>query len=94
MFSGLLHIGICYLFVHTLEFGQPGAAIALNINYLLNLTSFVIFCLYSSQTKETIARWGRESFREFGEILKYGLPSAASLFLDWSAFEVLSIFIG
>ena len=92
--SGTAHIGICYLFVHTFGLGLQGAAIALNINYFVNLTSFVIFTYKSSQTKKTLAPWGRESFRGFTEILKYGIPSGAQLFLDWGSFEVLAIFIG
>ena len=92
--TGLVHIGVCYLFVHTFDFGLKGAAIALDINYFANMSIFILFTLYGPQTRKTVARWGRESFRGFAEILKYGIPSAAQLFLDWSSFEVLAIFIG
>ena len=92
--SGIVQIGVCYLFVHTFGLKLQGAAVALTITYFVNMTSFITYSQLSKQTRHTVAPWGRESFRNFGDIFKYGIPSAAQLFLDWAAFEVLAILIG
>ena len=92
----ICHIIMCYLFVFTFGFGVVGASISTCITFWLNL---IIITVYVS-LKEGVTPEGswfffnKDSFKDLGLYLKYGIPAALMLCLEWWSFEVLAIFAG
>ncbi|CAI2363767.1 unnamed protein product [Moneuplotes crassus] len=92
----VIHIVMCYLLVFTYEFGVAGASIATCITFWLNLliiTGYITF-------REGVVPEGswfffnNDSMKGWGTYLKYGIPAACMLCLEWWSFEVLSLFAG
>ena len=88
------HFGITYLLIITAGLGVTGAAISLTITYGLNLACFLGYTYFSETTRKTIAPFTCDAFRDLGDILRFGIPSAAQMFFDWAAVEMLAILIG
>ena len=79
----LSHLGICYWFVIGLDFGLKGAALALNINYLVFFVSIYVYTMRSELVSDRLADFDSSAFLGLHEILRFGLPNAALVFLEW-----------
>jgi len=94
-----MHIGWGYLFIIYLDMGVAGAAIALNITYMVNYAIQGIYIRYIDWEffKDFIQPlFDRKSFNWEGakEFLKLGVPGTMMQCAEWWAFELLAIFAG
>ena len=94
LFTSLMHVWISYLLILQTDLGVQGAAIASMITFIFNFLTFYLFSRLSERTKKTYAPWTRECFRGYWEIFRFGIPSAANVFLDWLAMESIAILVG
>ena len=92
--TSLLHIVWCYLLVNTAGLGVLGASLAMLISYALNFTLITLFCLATSDLKNSFFFFTSDTFAEFKEYLMIGIPSALMLCLEWGGFESLIILTG
>jgi MATE family multidrug resistance protein len=92
----ILHCVWCYLLVFNYDLGVTGASIATCITYWLNLILITVYVTYKSGVVEPIS-WhfpNKDSFVGWGEYLKYGVPAALMLCLEWWSFEIMALFAG
>lgn len=92
----IIHILLSYTLIFQFDFGVQGASISTCVTYWLNL---IIVTLYISLKKDVVHRdswfwFNSDCFREWWQYLKYGVPAALMLCLEWWSFEVLSIIAG
>ena len=93
----VLHILWCYIFILSMEMGVYGAAMALNVTYILN---FAIQELYVNvYKKDHFAQFrapilSRETFSEWLSFIKLAIPTTALMCLEWWAFEFIIMFAG
>lgn len=71
-----------------------GAALATTITYFSNFLIVTIYCVWSKDLKESFFFPDRETFRNMGEYLRIGIPSASMLCLEWWSLEVLALIAG
>lgn len=92
-----LHVGWCYLFIVTWQMGVHGAAMALNITYILN---FTIQELYVKVVRKEVFKefsaplFEEESFLDWGMFIKLAVPTTFLMCIEWWAFEFIVIFAG
>ena len=92
-----LHFFWCWLLIAKLEWGVAGAAMALNITYVL---CFLLQELYYrvfkySEFENLIAPFFcAETMQGWGTYLKLGVPSTLMQCFEWWAFELIAIFAG
>ncbi|CDW91386.1 transparent testa 12 protein [Stylonychia lemnae] len=89
-----LHFLWCYLLVMVAGLDISGAALATTITYFLNFIIVTIYCANCSDLKESFFFPDRETFKDLGEYLKIGIPSASMLCLEWWSLEVLALVAG
>ena len=93
------HIGWAYYFIVSLDMGVGGAALALNLTYIINYLAQEIYINYIDWNffKDFMQPlFVRESFNWVGskEFLKLGVPGTLMQCAEWWAFELLAIFAG
>lgn len=64
------------------------------ISYSLNFSLITLFCIASTDLKDSFFFFTRDTFADFTEYLKIGIPSAMMLCLEWGGFESLIILAG
>ena len=74
--------------------GVVGAALALDITYILNMILTDLWVSWSKICPEAWIKIDKEAFKEWGSYLKIGIPGACMLCFEWWAFELLAIFSG
>jgi MATE family multidrug resistance protein len=98
-----LHAPITYALIVIAKMGPMGAGMATSIAYWLLLIVSVSTTLtqraylrYTGKLSSNpvrflqdtwISPWSREVFQDWGTLLRLGIPSAASLFLEWGGWE-------
>jgi MATE family multidrug resistance protein len=80
-----------------MEMGVFGAAMAINVTYILNFTIQEFYVnvykkQYFSQFKAPIA--SAETFSDWLTFIKLGVPTTALMCLEWWAFEFIIMFAG
>lgn len=91
------HILWCYIFILHLEMGVFGAAMAINVTYILN---FSIQELYVNVYKKSYFAQFRapivsaETFSDWLTFIKLAVPTTALMCLEWWAFEFIIMFAG
>ena len=91
-----IHLISCYMFVFILEYDVIGASIATCITFWLNLT---ITTLYISFKKGAVPEeswffFNKDTFKDWGIFLSYGIPAALMLCLEWWSYEICAVFAG
>ena len=92
----LIHIILCYILIFICKLGIAGSALSTSFTYWTNL---IVLTFYVNHTpglfpSNTIHMFNLDSFRHWGQFLKYGVPSVLMMCLEWWCFEVLAIFAG
>lgn len=92
----MLHILWSYLLVFRTDLGITGAAISTCITYWLNLGIVTAFITFKGDVvpAESWHMFNADSFKGWWEYLKYGVPSALMLCLEWWCFEILALYAG
>ena len=89
-----LHIFLCYLFVHVLDWGIEGLAIATSTKDLSLILMVMIYGYCDPDINKALAPLNKECFQGWSEYLKVSLPSTVMVCSEWWAFEFLTIMAG
>ena len=92
----LLHVLWCYLLVFQFGLGITGASIATCITYWLNLSIITALLTFKSGIvpADSWHFFNADSFRGWAEYLRFGVPSALMICLEWWCFEILALYAG
>lgn len=95
----LLHIFWGYFFILSLDMGVAGAAIALNITYVVNFAAQEIYIRFIDwpffkDFMQPLFTWDSFSWKGAKEFLRLGVPGTMMQCAEWWAFELLAIFAG
>lgn len=90
----VLHFVWCYLFITVLNLRVVGAALALDITYILNWLILDLYVHFSKTCHRTWTLPTKESTQNLWAYLKIGIAGAMMLCFEWWAFELLAIFSG
>ncbi|XP_004299024.1 PREDICTED: MATE efflux family protein 9-like [Fragaria vesca subsp. vesca] len=88
------HILVCWLLVFKSGLGNLGAALAIGMSYWLNVVLLVLYVKYSSTCAHTRVQISFEVFQGIGEFLRFAIPSAIMICLEWWSFELLTLLAG
>ena len=94
IFTTALHIFLCYLFVHVLDWGIEGLVIALSAKELCLILIVTIYGYCDPDINRALAPLDKECFRGWSEYLEVSLPDAAMVCSEWWAFELLTLMAG
>ncbi|CAA0206560.1 unnamed protein product [Arabidopsis thaliana] len=89
-----LHVPLCWLLVYKSGLDHIGGALALSLSYWLYAIFLGSFMYFSSACSETRAPLTMEIFEGVREFIKYALPSAAMLCLEWWSYELIILLSG
>ncbi|CDW78835.1 transparent testa 12 protein [Stylonychia lemnae] len=92
--TSCLHFLWCYLLVMVAGLDISGAALATTITYFSNFIIVTIYCANSPDLKDSFFFPDRETFKDLGDYLRIGIPSASMLCLEWWSLEVLALVAG
>ena len=65
----VLHFGWCELFIKKMQMEVVGAAICMNITYILNMIVIDVYITVSKTCKDTWIVFNKEAFRGYWEYL-------------------------
>jgi MATE family multidrug resistance protein len=90
----VFHFIWCYLFITVWKLNVVGAALSLNITYILNWLLLDLYIHFSGCCPKTWVTPNKHAFENVWEYLKIGISGALMLCFEWWAFELLAIFSG
>jgi len=92
-----LHFIWCYIFILSLDLGVFGAAVAINVTYILNFTIQELYVhVYKRKFFEQYSAvlLSPETFRDWLTFIKLAVPTTSLMCLEWWAFEFILMFAG
>lgn len=92
--TAVAHIIVCYLLVVTLNLGAGGSLISFSVTYGLNFLFIYLYADWNNLIHSEAYLFAKENVQDINLYLKYGIPSALVLCLEWWCFEVLNVFGG
>lgn len=90
----LLHVGLTYLLVHTLDLGFNGSALSGSVSLWISLVMLMVYVKYSEKFIYTWEGFSVESFQHVFPSLRLAIPSAVMVCLEYCAFEILVLLAG
>ncbi|KAM0032419.1 putative multi antimicrobial extrusion protein [Helianthus debilis subsp. tardiflorus] len=90
----LIHVPICWALVFKLGFRAPGAALAIGISYTLNVVILGVYLYRSKACKRTRATCLGDVFSSIKEFLRFSVPSALMICLEWWSYELVVLLSG
>ena len=84
----LLHCLWCYLFITVWGYDVLGASLATCVTYGLNFVLITLVCLFRKEFKSSFFFFTKESFTDFKEYFRIGVPNAIMVCLEWGALEM------
>ena len=90
----VVHVILCYILVWKMDLEIAGVGIAASIS---NFIIYICLLQYSAMIPEIqdAIQWpNKRAFRDIGQYLALGIPSALMLCLEWWAFEVMTLITG
>ena len=94
LITNLIHVAFCYLYIYALYLGflgAPSATATAQIFMLLIRVGLIYWKKYHHKTWPSI---NMEIFKGWGTILKFGVPGAMMLCLEWWSFEICALAAG
>ncbi|KAI8534503.1 hypothetical protein RHMOL_Rhmol10G0095000 [Rhododendron molle] len=88
------HIPLCWVLVFKLRMGNSGAALAIGLSYWLNVILLGFYLKYSSSVERTRTSFSRDVFLIIGEFIRFAVPSAIMVCLEWWSFELFILLSG
>ncbi|KAL1189946.1 Protein DETOXIFICATION 14 [Cardamine amara subsp. amara] len=88
------HVVLCWILVFKFGFGNIGAATAISISYWLNVIVLGLYMTFSSSCSKSRATISMSAFKGMGEFIRFGIPSASMICLEWWSFEFLVMLSG
>ena len=91
-----MHVGICYYFVHVLNYGVIGLAFAINITYAGFLLAITLYCVFTrnSKIREAWVTMNSDSLEGWTGVLELGIPGVCVYFIDFGSFEAIALMSG
>ncbi|XP_020099322.1 protein DETOXIFICATION 14-like [Ananas comosus] len=88
------HVPLCWVMVFKLGLGNVGASLAISISDWLSVLLLILYVRFSPSCEETRAPLSWEAFRGINEFLRFAVPSALMMCLEWWSFELLILLSG
>ncbi|KAF3431958.1 hypothetical protein FNV43_RR26694 [Rhamnella rubrinervis] len=88
------HIPLCWALVFKSGLQHLGAAFAIGISYWLNVVLLILYMMFTPACASTRVPISFEIFRGNGEFLRFAIPSAVMICLEWWSFELLTLLSG
>lgn len=90
--TSFIHPFWCYLLINKMDYGIPGAAIAMALTQGLNLIAVLIYAVYLNPYPESWILFTSESFipKNVFNYLKKAVPAALMFAADYIGFEILT----
>ncbi|CAL8995062.1 unnamed protein product [Prunus brigantina] len=88
------HIPFCWAMVFKSGLGHLGAALAIGMSYWLNVILLILYVTYSTACARTRVPISLELFQGIREFLRFAIPSAVMICLEWWSFELLILLAG
>lgn len=89
-----VHIPFCWAMVFKSGLGHLGAALAIGMSYWLNVILLILYVTYSTACARTRVPISLELFQGIREFLRFAIPSAVMICLEWWSFELLILLAG
>ncbi|KOM28875.1 hypothetical protein LR48_Vigan609s000700 [Vigna angularis] len=88
------HVAFSWFMVFKSGLGNLGAAFSIGTSYWLNVTILGLYMKFSSHCEKTRAPISMELFHGIGEFIRYAIPSAGMICLEWWSLEILILLSG
>ncbi|XP_047152739.1 protein DETOXIFICATION 14-like [Vigna umbellata] len=88
------HVAFSWLMVFKSGLGNLGAALSISTSYWLNVILLGLYMKFSTQCEKTRVPISMELFRGIGEFIRYAIPSAGMICLEWWSFELVILLSG
>lgn len=76
------HVPLCWLIIDKLDLGFKGAAYALNISLLLQVSCLCTFVRFHPRFTKTFESFTSEAFQDIGEFFRLAIPSAIMIWYN------------
>ncbi|ESW14984.1 hypothetical protein PHAVU_007G034500 [Phaseolus vulgaris] len=88
------HVAFSWLMVFKSGLGNLGAAFSISTSYWLNVILLGLYMKFSTQCEKTRVPISMELFHGIGEFIRYAIPSAGMICLEWWSFELIILLSG
>ncbi|KAF3447413.1 hypothetical protein FNV43_RR12599 [Rhamnella rubrinervis] len=88
------HVPLCWALVFKLKLKIAGAALAINLSYLVNLILLGFYVKCSTACQKSRAKFSMDVFSSMKEFFRFAIPSATMVCLEWWSYEVLILLSG
>ncbi|CAJ1977453.1 unnamed protein product [Sphenostylis stenocarpa] len=88
------HVAFSWLMVFKSGLGNLGAAFSIGTSYWLNVILLGLYMKFSPECEKTRVPISIELFHGIGEFIRYAIPSAGMICLEWWSFELLVLLSG
>ncbi|GAA0152999.1 transporter [Lithospermum erythrorhizon] len=88
------HVPICWVLVFKSGLRSQGAAVAMGLSCWLNTAILGLYMKYSPRCNKTHPAMSMEAFHGITGFLRFGIPSALMVCLEWWSFELVVILSG
>ena len=92
--TNLLHVFLCWLYIYPMGMGFLGAPTATATAQYFMLLAGIALIWYKKYHHRTWPSVSMEIFRGWGGILRFGVPGALMLCLEWWSFELCALAAG
>ncbi|KAL2457541.1 MATE efflux family protein [Forsythia ovata] len=92
--SLFFNLPLCWALVFKFKLGNRGAALSIGLSYWLNVILLGLYVKYSSACKKTRAPFSKEVFQTTGQFIRFAIPSAMMVCLEWWSFEIIILLSG
>ncbi|XP_038548436.1 multidrug and toxin extrusion protein 1-like [Micropterus salmoides] len=90
----LLNILINYIFLHPLNLGVAGSAVANTISQFSMAGILYAYIIWKGLHKATWGGWSKECLQDWGSYIHLAIPSMVMLCVEWWTFEIGSFLAG
>ncbi|KAI9120155.1 hypothetical protein K1719_008803 [Acacia pycnantha] len=90
----ILYVPLCWALVFKSGLHNVGAAVAISVWIWTNVIVLSLYMKFSSACALTRAPISMELFRGIGEFLRFSVPSAIMMCLEWWSFELIVLLSG
>ncbi|KAJ4822403.1 hypothetical protein Tsubulata_008941 [Turnera subulata] len=88
------HIPLCWALVYKCRLGVTGAAVSIGLSYWLNVVLAIFYISYSPSCVKTRLLCWKDVSSSIKEFLRFALPSASMVCLEWWTFELVILLSG
>lgn len=89
-----LHVAQLVLYIKVFKFSYLCIPVAVSITWTVMAASLAIYTKRSGILRDTWPGWTTQALTGWGKFLALGLPGVLMLTVEWSAFEILTLFAG